>query len=296
METQVPARENTILDKQIHGPRRRGGSGPTINQIITNMIGATVSGEVGYLTVFATENSLQSSSFLYEDATGVGLNTTTIDARFNIAEDEDRTALAVIRSGVDALVPVVAFAETDDGANATVLDLLNLGRGETISIKRDNGIAFIPVAQVYAENSSDFGIALEVRHDGTGVLQSWNLNGAEMGRWNNNGNLELLSGLQTPPPATITANHTIATGEHLYLEVSPPTGGCTITLPSASPAGQWVIIKDIAGVAGADVITINAAGSDTIDAGTSTSVATHYGCIWLLSNGSNWAVISIFNL
>lgn len=75
MEKQAPIRENQIALKQIHGALAcSGGAGGsvTLNQTVNNIISAKIAGTVGFLSVFSAADSVQSSSFLYEDTNGVG--------------------------------------------------------------------------------------------------------------------------------------------------------------------------------------------------------------------------------
>lgn len=67
----------------------------------------------------------------------------------------------------------------------------------------------------------------------------------------------------------------------------------TITLCAASavPAGTILWFKDEAGTATTANITINRAGSDLIDGGTSTTIILNYGAKGLYSDSVNWFVI-----
>ncbi len=72
------------------------------------------------------------------------------------------------------------------------------------------------------------------------------------------------------------------------------TAARTITLPAANtiPAGNPIYFKDEAGTAAAANITINRAGADTIDGGTSTTITTNYGMKGVYSNGSSaWFIM-----
>lgn len=63
----------------------------------------------------------------------------------------------------------------------------------------------------------------------------------------------------------------------------------TITLPAANslPAGTTIWFKDEAGTAGSANITINRAGSDTIDGATSYTINVNYDCKGVYTNGSS---------
>lgn len=67
-----------------------------------------------------------------------------------------------------------------------------------------------------------------------------------------------------------------------------PTGTAkTVTLPSAATAkaGHQIIIKDSSGGGASFNITVNRAGSDTIEGATSKTINTAYGTLRLISNG-----------
>jgi hypothetical protein len=71
------------------------------------------------------------------------------------------------------------------------------------------------------------------------------------------------------------------------------TGGVTITLPSAATVGSGVVIyvKDRDGSAAGNAITIDGAGSETIDGNLTFSLSSNYQSITLLSDGSNWSIL-----
>ena len=95
--------------------------------------------------------------------------------------------------------------------------------------------------------------------------------------------------------ATLTLDDTMSS----ILVDYTTTGTVTITLPSAASAfnsqannGRIYVIKDKVGNAAANNITINRAGSDTIDGATSQAITTNYGFIVLQAvSNTEWAVI-----
>lgn len=67
----------------------------------------------------------------------------------------------------------------------------------------------------------------------------------------------------------------------------------TVNLPAANAGRRFLFIKDSTGSGGTNNITINRAGSDTIDGGTFITINTNFGAKILVSNGSNaWSVLS----
>lgn len=88
--------------------------------------------------------------------------------------------------------------------------------------------------------------------------------------------------------ATKTANYTAVAGDEL-IAYTALAAARTVTLPAANsvPAGYELIVQDWAGAAGTNNITVQRAGSDTVDGGTSVAIATDYGAATFVSNGSN---------
>lgn len=72
--------------------------------------------------------------------------------------------------------------------------------------------------------------------------------------------------------------------------VSAASGAVTITLPGAGPTeGRTMTVKKID--ASANAVTIDGAGSETIDGAATKSLATQYKAYTLLSNGTAWSII-----
>lgn len=63
----------------------------------------------------------------------------------------------------------------------------------------------------------------------------------------------------------------------------------TVNLPTAEMAmGRTILVKDTTGTAGANNITIQTDGAETIDGAATCVIATNYGYAILLSDGTNW--------
>ena len=89
---------------------------------------------------------------------------------------------------------------------------------------------------------------------------------------------------KTATTYTITTNDTI-----IFADAS--SNAVTITLPAASSAsGYSFFVKKIDSVT-TNAVTIQRAGSDTIDGSTSVAISVQYLSITLVSNGSNWYII-----
>ena len=63
----------------------------------------------------------------------------------------------------------------------------------------------------------------------------------------------------------------------------------TVTLPAVSSYAS-IVIKDSTGTAGTNAITINRAGTATIDGATSQSINSNYGSMKLICDGTNWFI------
>lgn len=98
-------------------------------------------------------------------------------------------------------------------------------------------------------------------------------------------------GLNVLPRVAVAAAYTIKTVDYI-IEV---TGGLplTLTLPKAAVAGKGrvFIIKDAAGGAAANNITIDGDGSEVIDGAATKVISTNYGAVWLYSSGTAWFTI-----
>ena len=83
-----------------------------------------------------------------------------------------------------------------------------------------------------------------------------------------------------------------ASVEDHYLGVDSSGAAITVNLPAASDAvsGKVLIVKDEAGNAGSNNITISPDGSEQIDGSASYTISTNYGVVHLISTGSGWAV------
>jgi hypothetical protein len=92
--------------------------------------------------------------------------------------------------------------------------------------------------------------------------------------------------------AVADANYTAASTD-TWIYYTSITAARTVTLPAASAvtAGSWVVVGDASGSAnGTKTITIQKAGSDTVNGGTSIALSTAYGAATLYSDGtSKWS-------
>lgn len=86
--------------------------------------------------------------------------------------------------------------------------------------------------------------------------------------------------------------------QYSYVELDVTSNAITVNLPAANgvSAGRFFIFKDIAGNAGTNNITINAAGSDEIDGASSVLIDVDLDSLQLISNGADaWSLFRTAN-
>jgi len=102
------------------------------------------------------------------------------------------------------------------------------------------------------------------------------------------------SGLTAPVVASVvtkTGSYTITTSDYIIL--CNNSGAINLTLPSPSTTGQVYVIKDIAGTAETNNITIVRAGSEKIEGVAASYIfRTNWGKITLVSNGTDWFIVA----
>lgn len=90
------------------------------------------------------------------------------------------------------------------------------------------------------------------------------------------------------PYLGVSAN-TKVSGTEEVVGVDTSGGAVTVTLDSALLAsGRFIDVVDVGGSAGTNSITVDTEGTETIDGGTSTAIASNYGQLRLFSDGNNW--------
>lgn len=87
-----------------------------------------------------------------------------------------------------------------------------------------------------------------------------------------------------------TSNHNVTATDHI-IPCDATSGAFNVTLPTASGrSGQTYTIKKTD--SGANAVTVNTTSSQTIDGSTTYSLATQWKYVTVVSNGSNWLIIS----
>ena len=91
-------------------------------------------------------------------------------------------------------------------------------------------------------------------------------------------------------PYAFTTNATMTVNDGDQVRIGSVAGNVTLTIPSAVTAGDGYVldVQDIGGVLdGTHTVTI-AATAGNINGSSTTSLATAYGGMRLISNGTNW--------
>ncbi len=106
-------------------------------------------------------------------------------------------------------------------------------------------------------------------------------------------NRKLLVGGSMNPSVCSFTTQTFTLNPNLSLNQVNYTGsgGVTATLPTAASVGTnlLLVVKDMAGTAGTNHITIQAGGTDKIDGAASLTITANYSAVRLICDGSsNW--------
>ena len=123
----------------------------------------------------------------------------------------------------------------------------------------------------YNNNNSFDGAGLYYTGTGLGVLQK-----------QSSGGLHVTGGVSLTAQTITSAQSPYAvhsTDYAVFCDTS--TASVQVDLPNANITGRILVIKDVAGTAGTNNITLNPQGSDTIDGGTSLVISADYGSITL---------------
>lgn len=89
---------------------------------------------------------------------------------------------------------------------------------------------------------------------------------------------------------TTAADYTVVAGGSHLIAVTSTAAARTVNLPTAASAGAGavVIVKDESDAAFTNNITIEPAGSETIDGAINLAIASNAGVVRLYSDGTNW--------
>ncbi|WP_437279360.1 hypothetical protein WME90_02030 [Sorangium sp. So ce375] len=88
--------------------------------------------------------------------------------------------------------------------------------------------------------------------------------------------------------ATVTATYTATYGE--LVKCDPTSAGFTVNLPTAAGhEGERILVSNV--TSSTNAITVDGAGSETIDGATTATINTAYGDLRIISDGANWVVV-----
>lgn len=87
-------------------------------------------------------------------------------------------------------------------------------------------------------------------------------------------------------------NYTVLTTDYYIAKTGITGAGDTVALPAAATAGAGKVyhIKDEAGTAGTDNITIDPSGAELIDGAATKAINTNYGSVSIICSGTAWFV------
>ena len=96
-----------------------------------------------------------------------------------------------------------------------------------------------------------------------------------------------LKGARTTSAAGV---YTVLITDFIVAKTGITGGGDTVTLPTvaAAGAGRIFIIKDEAGTAGTNNITVDGNGAETIDGAANVTISANYGSVNLYCTGTSW--------
>src|SRR5690554_3709889 len=98
--------------------------------------------------------------------------------------------------------------------------------------------------------------------------------------------------LQVNATTVAGATYTVLMTDDIIHSTYSATGAVTITIPTALMAEKKTFtIKDAAGKAGTNNITIATQGAETIDGSATYVINSDYDSITLYSDGNNWYII-----
>ncbi len=200
----------------------------------------------------------------------------------------------------------IAFAQTGSATTVSSLDDLSdvdlTGLVDTSMLWNDNG-TFKPTTALLFDNdtgqmtlsttgasagmvigatqwydsSGDMRTPDNTIVDGTSTLSGKVSTGAGL-----NQHIEAIDDTDSPFTVDLSTDHT--------LQCDTTSGTITVNLPAGHSAGDTIVIKDIAGNAGTNNITIDPNAAETVDGDATYPLDVDYMEVTLISDGTNWGV------
>jgi len=270
---------------------------------IRHSSGSTVLSLLGKMDLISTGNN--SLNFIVSSAirAGISVDAGTGEVRYNAAAggyfptfySNNAEAFRVNSAG-----EVMIGSTSDHGSeklqvtgDAYISGTINTATwgGATVTVPfGGTGIATTTAYGLLAGGTTSTGA---FQNAGTGTTgQIYKSGGASaLGTWTDQKDLET-TGAWVKINFIEDANYTITSTDHV-IEYSALSAGRTVTLPDAAANIRRVyIVKDGAGNAATFNITIQRAGSNTIDGATSYVINSNGGAVEFYSNGSHWRVFA----
>lgn len=172
----------------------------------------------------------------------------------------------------DSLQPFYFYLGFEIGNQrmAHTIGTLQINFGETLIEFNGDGI---DVDYQFRTNNDDFTLYIDGGTDSVGVSV------VPTSRFHVDGSFATAL-------TTVTGNTTLDITHHTVLANS--TTDFTITLPTAvGISGRQYVIKNI----NTNILTIDAAGTETIDGQLTQTISTQYNSLALVSNGANWFIV-----
>ena len=127
-----------------------------------------------------------------------------------------------------------------------------------------------------------------VDQQSTGRIATFQDNGTDVVSVADGGNLYARKGRRVNVTSIIGNTTLAATDDIVWVDTS--SSAITITLP-APTAGKIITIRDSAGNAGTNNVTINDNGTELINGVGTQTISTNYGVLRVCSNGTTWGLI-----
>ena len=190
-----------------------------------------------------------------------------------------RIAVADTNYTIVASTPTIVAYTSITAARTVTLPAATLAAGQLIYIMDESGLLTSTLSITIAAAGADT-IEGQTSYVLTGQYAAICLESNGSNKWT-------VATYEELPVAVADTNYTIAIREDCIIQYNTLTAARVITLPAASTTGQRITIMDMSGSCSAtNTLTINRAGSDTINGATSIVLNAAYGSVTLISNGN----------
>jgi hypothetical protein len=181
--------------------------------------------------------------------------------------------LDITLTGTDTLDVDAPIIEIDSADSSNLTMTANAAIEKTLTVKAHNN-----------DNTSngDSKLLLTATKTGTGATGTVSVAG----------DLVDIDGSIRFPHRTVSADGNINSTDHI-VSTNSSSNTVLLTLPAVSAVGAGLvyIVKDVGGAAATNNITVQRAGSDTIDGGNNVVISANYGSTKLYCDGAAWFTI-----